>query len=197
MEFLLIGESKLKIVMNKEEMKKHKLDGDSEGLSGGFRRAFWRVLDLAKEEVGFDPAGDKILIQFYPTKSLGCEIFVTKLGILPESSARLVCRSDKVSMLQKKSSLYAFSDAISLVGALRAVANASAEPPRSDIYDGGELGYFLSIEEYSKGAESGEFVQISEFGKSLGEDFLIYIGEHCTRLTAGDAVEQYQKIFSS
>ena len=70
MEFLLVGESKLKIVASEEEMIEYKLEDYSSNVSGAIlRRSFLRVLDIAKSEVGFDPAGDKVLIQFYPIKS--------------------------------------------------------------------------------------------------------------------------------
>ena len=90
MEFLLIGESKIKIVLNRKEAERYHLDTSTPDVSGpGARRIFWSILEEAKREVGFDPAGDKVLIQLYPLKGGGCEIFVTKLGILSESSARL------------------------------------------------------------------------------------------------------------
>lgn len=189
MEFLLISESKLKIVMRAEEVEKYEINTTGEIGSPGLRRSFWRVLDIAKGEVGFDPKGDKILIQLYPIKDGGCEIFVTKLGILPESSARMVSKSDRVGMLSKKISFYAFESLDDMISAAKAVKNLLGNTKsKSDVYLMGNQ-YYLSVEEYGKSGESVEFPCILEFGRSLTADFWIYASEHATRLTNGDGID--------
>ena len=190
-----IGESKLKIVASEEEMKTYKLENCTSGDGGAsIRRSFWRILDMAKAEVGFDPAGDKLLIQFYPIKSGGCEIFVTKLGILPESSARMVSRSTRISMLSRTKSFYAFSSPDYLACAARAIkALAGDIKIVSEAYFAHDR-YYLAIEEYGKGGEPMEFPCILEFGEGLAANFGAYISEHATRLTDGDAVEKFSLI---
>ncbi len=190
MEFLLIGESKIKIVLNEEETERYGLDKSAPDVSGtGARRSFWRILDMAKSEVGFDPSGDKVLIQLYPIKSGGCEIFVTKLGILPDASARLVSKSNKVALLSKKKSLYLFGKLEDVIGAARAVKAVSGETlPECDVFTADDK-YYLSIEEYGKGGEPIEFPCILEFGVGLAADMFTYVFEHATRLTNGDGIE--------
>ena len=192
MEFLLIGESKIKIVLNGEEAEKYMLDTTSPDIGGpGARRAFWKILDMAKREVGFDPAGDKVLIQLYPIKSGGCEMFVTKLGILPESSARLVSKSNRIAMLSKRKSLYTFECLEDLLRTAKAVKAVSKGVfPSSDVYVADDR-YYLSIEEYGKGGEPVEFPCILEFGVGLTADISTYISEHATRLTDGDGIERF------
>ncbi len=194
MEFLLVGESKLKIVVNDEEMKLYKLDSYSSGGGAVLRRSFWSLLDKAKDEVGFDPAGDKVLIQFYPIKSGGCEIFVTKLGILPESSARLVSKSNKISMLSKKKSYYLFNSVEDLISAAHAIKNLIDDlSVLSDIYVSDDK-YYLSIEEYGKGGEPIEFPCILEFGEGLAADLGAYISEHAVCLAKGDGVDRFSAL---
>ncbi len=192
-EFLLIGEAKLKIIMSEDEAVRYKLNAlGSECNTAEGRRAFWQVLDMAKSEVGFDPAGDKVLIQFYPVKTGGCEVFVTKLGILPGNSARLVSKSDKVSMLSRKKSYYSFEGLTELLGAIAALKRTLGSfKPRADVYgsDGGK--YYLSIEEYGKGGETLEFPSILEFGRSVSPDLQLYVNEHFDKLTDGDALEMF------
>ena len=192
MEFLLVGESKIKIVLSEEERISYALDASSPDISApGARRSFWRILDMAKNEVGFDPSGDKVLIQVYPIKAGGCEIFVTKLGILPDASARLVAKSNKVAMLSKNKSLYAFAELDDLIRATRAVRSISGETiPESDVFLI-EDKYYLSIDEYGKGGEPMEFPCILEFGIGLAADLFTYILEHSVKLTDGDGVEKY------
>jgi negative regulator of genetic competence, sporulation and motility len=192
LEFLLIGESKIKIVLNREDTEKYGLDATAADVSGPIaRRVFWRILDMAKTEVGFDPAGDKVLIQLYPLKSGGCELFVTKLGILSESSARLVSKSDRIAMLSKNRSLYAFDSLDNIVGAARAVKRIMGGlSPKSDVYIDGER-YYLSIEEYGKGGEPVEFPCILEFGMGLTAELSSYIYEHADLLTDGDGIASF------
>ena len=195
MEFLQIGESKLKIVASEEEMRTYKLENCSSGEgSAAIRRSFWKILDLAKAEVGFDPAGDKLLIQFYPVQSGGCEIFVTKLGILPESSARMVSKSSRISMLSKNVGFYSFASLDYLVRATRAIKNIAGEiNVASDVFYLNDV-YYLSIEEYGKGGESTEFPCIIEFGEGLAANLGAYISEHATKLTNGDGIEKFSAL---
>lgn len=195
MDFLLIGESKIKIVLSGEEAEKYRLDALSPDISGTVaRRTFWKILDMAKTEVGFDPAGDKILIQLYPIREGGCELFVTKLGILSESSARLVSKSDRIAMLSKRHSFYSFEDIDDIIAATRAIKTVSGGIfPQSDVYTDGNK-YFLSIEEYGKGGEPTEFPCILEFGNGLTADISTYISEHTKCLTTGDGVEKFSAL---
>ena len=195
MEFLLIGESKIKIVLSRAEAESYGLSGVSaDAGSHGARRAFWRVLDRARAEVGFDPAGDKVLIQLYPTADSGCEIFVTKLGILSDSSARLVARSDRVTLLSRKQGIYAFDCLDNLISAARAVrSRISQSPPPSDVYSDA-VKYYLVIEEYGKGGDSIEFPCILEFATCLAADSIAYICEHAARLTDGDAIDRFSAL---
>lgn len=195
MEFLLIGESKIKIVLSSAEAKKQGLDTSSTDVSGPLaRRVLWRILDMAKTEVGFDPKGDKVLIQLYPLANGGCELFVTKLGILSESSARLVSKSDRIAMLSKSRSLYRFDDLSDIISASRAVKSIIGDlSPKSDVYLDGDK-YYLSIEEYGKGGEPVEFPCILEFGKGLTAELSSYIYEHADRLTDGDGIDRFSSL---
>ena len=181
--------------MTDEDMAIFNLNTGADYASTSYRRAFWKVLDLAKEEVGFDPDGDKVLIQFYPLKAGGCEVFVTKLGILSKESARFVARSDKVTMLSKARGCYAFETLEDLKRFAIAV-KATARPPYpvSDLYISTAGKPYLIIEEYGKGAESAEFPSILEYSRSLGADFEFFISEHLLRLTEGDAIEKIPEL---
>ncbi len=195
MEFLVIGESKLKIIMSVSDVKKYGIDSlNSDCTDPLCRRAVWSVLDVARDEVGFDPSGDKILVQFYPINGGGCEVFVTKLGILSASSAKIVSRSDKVALLSRVRLLYCFDGIEPLVLAAKAIIKNTKSPPLSDVYVGQKDKYFLLIEEYGKGGEISEFPYITEFGRSLPADFLVYVLEHAEPVYKGDGVEKLSKL---
>ena len=95
----MVGESKIKIVLSEEERQSYSLDTSAPDISGpSARRSFWSILDMAKREVGFDPAGDKVLIQLYPIKNGGCEIFVTKSALIEPITKK--ARIDEDSLAQ-------------------------------------------------------------------------------------------------
>ena len=194
MEFLLIGDSKLKIVLGEKEIKEHKLESfvserpDREG-----RRSFWSLLDIAGKRVGFDTEGEKILVQIYPQKG-GCEIFVTKLGILSAPSARLVAKSDKITILSKSRSLYVFEDRTALVRAALAVKFLSQDRmPDADLYILGDR-FFLSVLEYKKGGEPAEFPSILEFGRAITAELEPYIFEHADLVIKDDAIRLFSQL---
>ena len=137
------------------------------------------MLDLAKKEVGFDPGGEKILIQFYPVRLGGCEVFVTKLGVLSKESARVVSCSERVTMLSKTKNCYAFDTPEDLMGFLSAIESVkSSVCPNVDLYRSPSSRQYLIIEEYTKGGENAEFPDVLEFATALNSDLEYLIKEH-------------------
>ncbi len=188
MEFLVINESKLKIIMTPEDTERYEFSAaNADYDSPDTRRIFWRIIDEATARVGFDPKGDKILIQFYPSRDGGCEIFVTKLGALSPTAARLVTRSENVTMLSRERFLYLFDDFESLRRAAKLVSLKSL--PKSDAYEAPNGHFFLSLEERG-GADGGEYHCISEFAKRCPREISYYASEHYRCIAKGNAIEK-------
>lgn len=97
MELILISSSKLKIMLSDADMEKYDLKAETVDYDNtATRRAFWSILDDAKNETGFDAASDRLFIQMYPSKDGGCEMFVTKLGTLcTEETPASPCAPDR------------------------------------------------------------------------------------------------------
>lgn len=190
MNFLLIGDSKLKILLDESEMLKYRLNSvNAESCDSGFRRNFFKILEQAKEAVGFDVGGDKVLIQFYPLQDGGCEVFVTKLGLLSDASAKMVSRSEKITMLSKRVGLYSFESLDDVIAVCKTISDRSKkEPPRSDLYSAGGR-FFLTIDEYGKGGETMEFPFIIEYGTALPRELVPYISEHAELVIKENAVK--------
>ena len=177
MDFLIVSSSKLKIMMSREEMENFDISDVEEGYtSAEARRAFWRVLDAAREECGFDVSGDKILIQFYPIKD-GYEIFVTKLGKIGASAERSITRSQNVTILTSKLSIYKFPDISSLISASKNVSHETlSRVVRLYASDDGE--YYLMLEERSSPSALSELLIFGEFAKEVPSNLEPYIIEH-------------------
>ena len=80
MELIRISESKLKVMLSPEDMAHYAISCETIDYENTeTRRAFWDILDIAKHQTGFDAARDKVYIQVYPSRTGGCELYVTKL----------------------------------------------------------------------------------------------------------------------
>lgn len=195
MELLLISDSKLKVMLTEEDMKKYDLHGEKIDYDNTeTRRAFWEILDEAKHRTGFDAASDKVLIQLYPSRDGGCELFVTKLGLIPPLAERTIAKSNRVTMLAARRAVYRFSGLAELTAAARAVANVPSLR-ESDVYYGDDGHYYLVLEERTgKSSTVSEFSRISEYGTPLASTAAAYIAEHASRLTHGDAIPLYARL---
>ncbi len=82
MELIVISDNKLKIMLSGEDLKQYSLDCSMLNYENTeTRKAFWSILDEAKHRTGFDAASEKVFVQVYPSRSGGCEMYVTKLGM--------------------------------------------------------------------------------------------------------------------
>ena len=87
MEIIMISESKLKVMLSAEDLQEFDLGTEQLDYSNTeTKRMFWDVLSRAKRSVGFDTDGHRVLVQLYPSRGGGCEMFITRL-------ARLSCEA--------------------------------------------------------------------------------------------------------
>lgn len=173
----MIGGGKLKIMLDKAEVEKFKLDKEELDYSDPeVRNSFWNILDIAEEECGFLCKGEKILIQFYPARD-GAEIFITKLGILSKSAERSLSASSRVAMLSSDVKIYKFDDLSSIKRALKITQSFLPERIKVFFGEGGE--YYLVFEE-----RLGFSIPVmAEFGTELPKELEGYIGERANLIT--------------
>ena len=182
MDFLVVSDSKLKIMMSREEMKKYEIDGDNIDYDDPkVRRAFWRILDAAREACGFEASGDKVLIQFYPSKE-GSEIFVTKLGLISSGAERTIAKSSKVAMLTTRRSIYKFSTFSSLVSAAKIISEVECERQPRAYYDERGCYYLIAEERRGYSERAADISAISEYGRQIPENLAAYISEHSNEI---------------
>ena len=185
MDFLVVSDSKLKIMMSREDMQRYDIDCENIDYDDPkVRRSFWRILDEARASCGFEASGDKVLIQFYPAKD-GSEVFVTKLGLISPGAERTISKSSKIAMLRAKLTIYKFQDLDSLVSAAKILERESFErTPRAYFDDSGS--YYIIAEERRVGSGKGiEISQIVEYGSELPSNLASYISEHSSEISFG------------
>lgn len=98
MELIRISENKIKIMLNASDMTAYDLP--SEGFDyceSTVREAFRAVLKDAGRKTGMDFSDSRLSIQLYPSKSGGCEMFVTRNGDSTGFSAGVRSRGKTLS----------------------------------------------------------------------------------------------------
>jgi len=171
MDYLIVSEGKMKIMLERSEVEKYGLlSSELDYSDKNVRASFWRLLDDVRAASGFDTAGEKVLIQFYPV-SFGAEIFVTKLGSLSKSAERTVCESNKIAMLSEERRIYRFEILSDFLRAL--AANRDILSDRSEAYLSEDGKIYLIAEERNLRPYSS----FTEFGTELPKTLAGYIRE--------------------
>jgi len=191
MEVLRINDSKIKIMLNRTDVHAFGLDIDADDYNDArMKKQVWEILDKVKAEYGFDHTAGKLLIQFYPSRDGGAELFVTILGSLPKGREISMSRSENVTMLDSRRRIYFFRSFRDLLQAARAVSHTKSIA-HSELFFSPDEGYFLEIEERgsSRMGQICEFAILSEFAESVPPERYPYIAERSDKLTDGNAVE--------
>ena len=141
MEHILISPGKLKLMLTKRDLDKYELDGVTMYGEDNFKRkAFRDLLADVKRSVGFDAAEDKVLIQLYPSKDGGAEVYITRLGLRHFEDEK------------KISAVYAFSSMPELISGCAKLYDRG-KITKSSAWEG-DGHYYLIAEEENRGRES-------------------------------------------
>ncbi len=195
MEILPINEAKLKVLMTEEDMHRYGLVGECIDCdTAQARKIFWSILDEAKKSTGFDVAKDKVLVQLYPSKDGGCELFVTKLGILSELTEKTLARSGRVAMLSVRYTAYRFEFLCDLTAACAALHNMKSLQ-ESDVYYADDGYYYLVFEErVGKDDVLTPTSCLREYGECVPPRQIEYVREHGICIKQGDAASLFARL---
>ena len=92
MEWIRISSNKLKIMLSAEDARHYALNCDSADYADSITREIFReILSDVQEQTGFDASDDKVYIQMYPSKEGGCELFITKMGLVLSDAEQPAC----------------------------------------------------------------------------------------------------------
>ena len=181
MDFLVVSDSKLKIMMSRDDMLEYDIDGDDIDYDDPkTRKTFWKILDVARERCGFEVSGDKVLIQFYPSKD-GSEIFVTKLGIISANAERTISSSGKVAMLEAQMAIYKFDSLSSVSEAARIIEKEGGSHYPRAFFDERGIYYIITEERVTK--KKKELSRVAEFGERIPDNLAAYIAEHSDEIS--------------
>ncbi|MCL1858104.1 MAG: adaptor protein MecA [Oscillospiraceae bacterium] len=194
MEYKLVNENKLKIILTNEDMAllditPEEMDYDNTGT----KRIFWEILDNAKHQIGFDAGSEKLFVQVYPDKNGGCMMYVTKdvqKSVNTYNTYEKKYKSKVITGAKKKRLLYMFENSEILLEACDQL-NLTGYTGKSDLY-ADENRYFLYIEDNKEQA----IELISEYGILINYPFFgFYLDEHTKKIISSDAVKTFSEIF--
>ena len=205
MEMIMIGQSKLKVMLTREDLEEFELETDDlDYQKTETKRMFWDILGRAKHAVGFDTDGERVLLQLYPSRSGGCELFITKLGILSgaECDRKGLCCDTERAVLHcdvysqsdsegQETSVYSFEGAASALSACRRLlASGYDRDSTAYVCDNGRIYLTLYDVDLASLPLLDEYSFLSEYGSREDAEFLMpFLSEHGTILCAHAAVE--------
>jgi len=206
MDMILISDSKLKIMLTQSDMENFALDQSHTELNDSqTRRAFWNILDKAKQATGFDPENKRVYIQMYPSKTGGCELYVTKItsNIIAASphyrhySCRFLSQESKIHFDNVNcNKVYCFADVNSLLFACR-ILRTQHYIGESSVYSNG-FSYYLFLSYHipiDRKTAVDNFSFLSDIAKQIEPHYAnLYIGEYCFVICNGNAVEILSEI---
>lgn len=190
MELIIIDSEKLKVMLDKDDMRKYNLSPELELSEEEEERLLSVVLRDAFEAGGFRCGSGSLYVQIFPSLAGGCELFVSRTANRekPQNSSCagrsrgvINCSEKKAAHRQRADGfVYKFGSLEPTLAALRHLT--LAECSCRLFYDGEKDEYYLILEKDSPHA--------AEFGgKSCSVSTLSYISERC--LPVGEGKETF------
>lgn len=192
MELIIIGDTCLKVILTAEELRRFSLDLAEGELEGAAAKAALRELfDEIRRQSGFDASSDRVLVQLYPSKGGGCEIFLTKLGKVSRTRSTAERASDLTAPPELRPVLFRFERLSELLAVCRQLCR-TGYALLSTVYAADDGRYYLVLQEKPRGGTRPSALSfVEEFGERRGGALaLSYIKEHGRCLVAGDAVSR-------
>lgn len=198
-EYILIGDAKIKVMLEQKDMEYYDISAiDIDYENAATRRAFRRILEDVKARTGFDMTCEQVLVQVYPSRDGGCEMFVTKLSQTKEENQKLTSYPKEITMLSIRLCGYLFSSFEHLLSAVFEL-HKRGSPSGSSLFYTEEGNWLLLLEEKACSGTKrslGELCFLEEFAeKKKGPLHLAYIKEHSKPVIAYRAVEKLTRRF--
>ena len=185
MEYILINEGKLKVMFEKSDLEEFDIRAEElDYANPDAKPVFEDILRYAREEFGFDTSGHKVLLQLFPSRDGGCELFITRLPSL--------CEYPKPQ--QKESAAYSFEELSHLLSVCKRLLSKGF-CGESSAWADSQGRWYLMLEDSDMLDLHGlpiphELSFIEEYGESQSPRVLsLYLGEYAQSICEHDAIE--------
>lgn len=204
MELIIINENKLKIIMTVQDMKDYGLDEDEFYCSvNDTRKIIERIIHTSKAKTGFENMSkkEKLLLQLYPEKDGGCELFVTRIGLDYGEDTVMDNEGNKGYIIPRKNTentytknlAYSFNNLKSIITACKELKSMSFVG-KSTLYKGNDKKYYLFIDEESKKNSSLSDL-LSEFGEpEYAPEISVIMLEYGIPVIQSNAIERLSEL---
>jgi negative regulator of genetic competence, sporulation and motility len=203
MDLIKISDNKLKIMLTPVDMQSYELSiSELDGINMETREAFRNIMKEARNRIGFDTGGNQIYVQVYPSREGGCEMFVTKLGLLcpmeQREDATALPRALK-NTEQNDGWSFGFESMEHLLAACRRLCSMAFEG-NSSAYRTDEGRYYLLLSDLSGKrpplSDRDRMLSVmEEYGKRQNAAAIaLYIREHADVICEGEAVERLAEL---
>ncbi len=192
MEIIMISDRKLKVMLNAQDLDRFELRTEElDYTNTETKRMLWDILSQAKRSVGFNTDGHRVLVQLFSSKKGGCEIFVTKMGSIPEDCAEPLIRTHAYACpTAPRSGAFSFDSLDDLLSVCRRLSEDGYDG-ESRAYRGDDRRYYLLLNGMSPSDYRllDEYSFIAEYGSSeSSESTRHFLSEHGQEICAQDAV---------
>lgn len=187
MDMIVISDSKLKLMLTKNDMKR--LDISCESIdydNSDTRIALRSILEEVKCQSGVDLLGKRICIQVYPSREGGCEMFVNVLPAAISDRRKKESAPTPTARVCRSQGIYCFRDGMTALISFCSALRRMGYPGRSSLYrDTRSSAVYLILDE-----SGGKYSFICEYGGERREaPAAEYISEYCSPIRENDAVE--------
>lgn len=200
MEYIPISDSKLKVTCERSDLLPYGIRAEELEYSNAETRKFLEdILEEAKQRLGFETKLHRILVQLYPSKDGGCEIFINRLTPQRQEPLSNEKKEDNFNAKKKRSKVFFFNKLNPLLEVCKRLSLCEFDGKSSVFYIDG-TGYFLSVELDCELEEYQIFVLdeysfIYEYGESENSDVRIpYLSEYAKCICNENAIETLGKI---
>ncbi len=198
MEFILINDMKLKVMLTKEDLDEFEIKAEELDYSNTeTKRMFWDIIGRAKKNVGFCCDGMRVLVQLYASRDGGCEMFVSKLGSAFESYDSEETAALRFKPLHKSNNersrpgVFGFDGLECLIRVCKRLCDIGYSG-KSSAYIGDDHRFYLFLEGVDMGGylPVDEYSFINEYGtRENAEATLHFLSEHGKEICKNDAVK--------
>lgn len=200
MEYIPINDARLKVTCERCDLLPYGIRAEELEYSNAETRKFLEdILEGARKRFGFESKLHRILVQLYPSKDGGCEIFINRLA--PQRQEQLSdAKKESDALVKKKGNKVFFFDGLApLLEVCKRLSICEFEGKSSAFYLDG-TGYFLSVELDCELEEYQIFILdeysfIYEYGEAENASERIpYLMEYGRCICCENAVETLGKI---
>ncbi len=190
MEIIKIRFKTFKIILNEEESEKYSFISDKELTDIEISRSVDEFIDDISKQESIDIKNENLLIQVYPTKNNGCEVYIcgTEENNMYKDRMAPAGQKKGVSYIN----VYRFDDIGMLLDACSRLNAVNLDVESDVYYDTEKCKYYLLCQGIS--AKEMRFAFLNEYSKQLKSPYAYFVREHLKCLCKENAIERFASL---